>query len=69
MSKPKIKPELIGCKTNSKTLSGMITIDESHADMFFREGRWDLLVMPDERELKPIEVVTDQAKKKKKNKG
>lgn len=65
MEKPQIRPEMIGVKTSSKTLSGMVTVTEDHAEMFLREGRFDLIKLPGEKELRQVNV--DKVKPKKKS--
>ena len=39
----RIKPEKLGARVTSKRLGGVIKLNESHAQMFYREGRFDLL--------------------------
>lgn len=51
----KIKKDKIGQRTNCKTLGGSITINETHAQIFLHEGRYDLLEPIEEvKELKPL---------------
>lgn len=65
MEKPKIRKEMLGVKTSSKTLSGSITVQAHHAEMFHREGRFDLLELPGSLALENVIEVKPKTKKKK----
>ena len=53
----KIRKDKLGIKTSSKTIAGMVTVTEDLAEMFAKEGRFDLLEIPESLELKPLSEI------------
>lgn len=60
----KIRKDKIGIKTSSTTIAGMVTVTQELAEMFAKEGRFDLLEIPESLELKPLEVTEPEKKEK-----